>query len=103
MDASRTSRAWTRSTTGRRRPCVPSSPRPYERAKVEPIGKARVMSNIGWSGLALSLILVVIAMVVSLWKQLGLERSIAWASARAAAQLIAIGLLLRVLLEPGVS
>ena len=39
---------------------------------------------------------------MSLWKQLGLERSIAWAAARAAAQLMAIGLLLQVLLEPGV-
>lgn len=61
------------------------------------------MSNIGWSGLALSLLLVLIAIVLSLWKRLGLERSIAWAAARAAVQLIAIGLLLRVLLEPGIS
>ncbi len=59
------------------------------------------MSNIGWSGLALSLLLVLIAIGLSLWKQLGLERSIAWAAVRAALQLLAIGLLLRVLLEPG--
>ena len=61
------------------------------------------MSNIGWSGLAISLLLVLVAIVVSLWKQLGLERPIAWAATRAAAQLIAIGLLLQILLEPGVS
>ena len=61
------------------------------------------MSDIGWSGLALSLLLVLIAIVLSLWKQLGLERSIAWAATRAGAQLIAIGLLLKVLLEPGTS
>ena len=61
------------------------------------------MSDIGWSGLALSLLLVLIAIVLLLWKRLELERSIAWATARAAVQLIAIGLLLRVLLEPGVS
>ena len=61
------------------------------------------MSNIGWSGLALSLLLVLIAIALSLWKRLGLERSIAWATVRAAAQLVAIGLLLRVLLEPGTS
>jgi len=61
------------------------------------------MSNIGWTGLALSLLLVSVAIGLSLWKRLGLERSIAWAAARAAAQLIAIGLLLQVLLEPGTS
>ena len=61
------------------------------------------MTSIGWSGLALSLLLVVVAIVISLWKRLGLERSIAWAAARAAAQLVAIGLLLQVLLKPNVS
>jgi putative ABC transport system permease protein len=61
------------------------------------------MSDIGWSGLALSLLLVAIAIGVSLWKRLGLAGGIAWAAARAAAQLLAIGLLLRVLLEPGTS
>jgi putative ABC transport system permease protein len=61
------------------------------------------MKSIGWSGLALSLLLVLVAIVLSLWKRLGLERSIAWAAARAAAQLVALGLLLKVLLEPGTS
>ena len=61
------------------------------------------MTSIGWSGLARSLLLVLVAIVVSLWKQLGLERSFAWAAVRAAAQLFAIGLLLQVLLRPGVS
>ena len=61
------------------------------------------MSDIGVSGLAISLLLVLVAIVLSLWKQLGLERSIAWAATRAAVQLVAIGLLLKVLLEPGVS
>lgn len=61
------------------------------------------MTSIGWSGLALSLLLVVVAIVLSLWKRLGLERSLAWAAARAAVQLIAIGLLLEVLLRPHVS
>jgi len=61
------------------------------------------MTSIGWSGLALSFLLVLVAIVVSLWKQLGLERSIAWAALRAAVQLLAIGLLLQVLLRPGVS
>lgn len=61
------------------------------------------MTDIGWSGLALSLLLVLIAIVLSLWRGLGLERSVAWATLRAAAQLLAIGLLLQVLLEPGIS
>ena len=61
------------------------------------------MTSIGWSGLAISLLLVLVATVISLWKQLGLERSIAWAAVRAAVQLFAIGLLLQVLLRPGVS
>jgi len=61
------------------------------------------VSDIGWSGLALSLLLVLIAIVFSLWKRLGLERNIAWAAVRAAVQLLAIGLLLSVLLEPGTS
>ena len=61
------------------------------------------MTSIGWSGLAISLLLVLVAIVISLWKQLGLERSIAWAAVRAAVQLFAIGLLLQVLLRPGVS
>jgi putative ABC transport system permease protein len=61
------------------------------------------VTDIGWSGLALSLLLVVVAIGLSLWKQLGLERSIAWAATRAAVQLVAIGLLLQVLLRPGVS
>jgi putative ABC transport system permease protein len=61
------------------------------------------MTSIGWSGLVISALLVVVAIMVSLWKRLGLERSIAWAAIRAVAQLLAIGLLLEVLLRPGVS
>jgi putative ABC transport system permease protein len=61
------------------------------------------MSDIGWGGLALSLLLVVVAIVLSLWRQLGLERTIAWAATRALVQLLAVGLLLQILLEPGVS
>jgi putative ABC transport system permease protein len=61
------------------------------------------MTSIGWSGLALSLLLVLVAVVLSLWKQLGLERGIVWAASRAAVQLVAIGLLLQVLLKPNVS
>ena len=61
------------------------------------------MSDIGWSGLALSLLLVAVAIGLSLWRRLGLEASLLWSSARALVQLLGIGLLLQVLLEPGVS
>jgi putative ABC transport system permease protein len=61
------------------------------------------MTDIGWTGLALSLLLVAVAVLLSLWRHLGLERGILWASTRALAQLLAVGLLLQVLLEPDVS
>ena len=61
------------------------------------------MTDIGWAGLGISASLVAVAVVLSLWRQLGLERSIAWSAIRALAQLLAIGLVLEVLLEPGVS
>ena len=48
-------------------------------------------SSIGFSGVAASLVLVVLAMVLSWRDRLGLERSIAWAASRAFVQLVAIG------------
>lgn len=58
------------------------------------------MSNdIGWSGLAASLALVGVAVVLSYWRRLDLERSILWASLRAAAQLLLVGLALDFVLE----
>ncbi len=48
-------------------------------------------SSIGVAGVAASLVLVVIAAAISWRDRLGLERSIAWAAARALAQLLAIG------------
>jgi len=61
------------------------------------------LSDIGWTGLALSTFLVAVAIGLSLWRGLGLEPSLAWAALRAIVQLLAVGLLLKVLLEPGVS
>lgn len=61
------------------------------------------MTDIGWTGLALSLLLVAIALALSVWRRTGLELSIAWAATRALVQLLAVGLLLKLLLEPGVS
>ena len=61
------------------------------------------MSDIGWSGLAISLLLVAAAVALSLWRGLGLERSITAAAARALVQLLAVGLALQVLLRPETS
>jgi putative ABC transport system permease protein len=53
--------------------------------------------DIGWSGLLTSLVLVGVAVAISLWRRLGLEGSMLWASARAMAQLLVVGALLQVL------
>lgn len=55
---------------------------------------------ITWLGLLASLTLVVVAVVLSFGQSLRLERAIGWASMRAAAQLLAVGLVLRVVLDP---
>jgi len=56
--------------------------------------------DIGWTGLALSLLLVAVAMAVSAAQKLGLERSMLWASARALAQLLAVGSILTFIIDP---
>ncbi len=61
------------------------------------------MTDIGWVGLGISASLVAVAVVLSLWRQLGLERSIAWSAVRALAQLLLVGVVLDLLLRPGVS
>ena len=55
-----------------------------------------------WWGVAMSLVLVLVAAYVVRRQRLGLERDIAEATVRAAVQLVAIGLLLGVILEAGV-
>jgi putative ABC transport system permease protein len=49
---------------------------------------------IGWGGLALSLILVAVAVGLSMWQGLRLERDMLWATGRALVQLLAVGYLL---------
>jgi len=49
---------------------------------------------IGWGGLALSLILVAVAVGLSLWRGLRLEREVLWATGRALVQLLAVGYVL---------
>jgi putative ABC transport system permease protein len=61
------------------------------------------VSSVGWSGLAISLLLVAVAIGLSWWRGLALERTIAWATTRALVQLVAVGLALQVVLEPGTS
>jgi putative ABC transport system permease protein len=61
------------------------------------------VTDIGWEGLAVSLLLVGLAIGLSMWRGLGLEGSMAWASVRAVVQLLAVGLALQVLLEPDTS
>ena len=45
------------------------------------------MTTIGWVEIVASLTLVLVAVGLSLWKGLGIERSILWASLLAAVQL----------------
>lgn len=56
-------------------------------------------SDIGWGGLAASLVLVAVAVAISLARRLGLEGGVVWASARALAQLLAVGVALDFLLD----
>lgn len=49
--------------------------------------------------LAASLVLVGVSIALAWWLRLGVERSIAWASARAAVQLVAVGVLLSLIVD----
>jgi putative ABC transport system permease protein len=57
--------------------------------------------QVGWVGLATSLILVAFAAGISLWRRLGLGRQLLWASVRALVQLLIVGGALTLLFEPG--
>ena len=56
-------------------------------------------NDIGWTGLAASLLLVGVAVGLSFWRRLSLERSIIWASARAMVQLLLVGVALTFVLH----
>lgn len=58
-----------------------------------------VVADIEWWQAAISLVLVAVVLGVSLWRRLGLERSILWASFRAAIQLIAVGVFFAAIFE----
>ncbi len=56
--------------------------------------------DVGWWGLAASLVLVAITFGISLWRRLGLERDVVIAVVRAAAQLLAVGYALGFVIDP---
>lgn len=47
--------------------------------------------EVGFRDIAVSLVLVAVVVVVSLWRHLDLEGSVVWAAARAVAQLVLVG------------
>jgi putative ABC transport system permease protein len=57
-------------------------------------------SSIGWTGLGLSLILVAVAVGLSFWQGLRLERDMLWATGRALVQLLAVGYVLKYIVDP---
>jgi putative ABC transport system permease protein len=59
-------------------------------------------TQIGWTGVAASLVLVAVAVALSGWQHLALSRSILWACTRAAVQLFVVGFALKLVLDPGV-
>lgn len=56
--------------------------------------------DVGWWGLAASLLLIAVTLGISLWRRLGLERDVAIATVRALAQLLAVGYVLAVVIDP---
>lgn len=56
--------------------------------------------DVGALGVAASLVLVAVAIALSVAGRLGLERSLAWAAARALVQLLLVGVALTVVIDP---
>lgn len=56
-------------------------------------------ADIGLAGVAASGILIAVALSISLWRRLGLERSLLWAALRALAQLLIVGAALRLVVD----
>ena len=56
--------------------------------------------DVGWWGLAASLLLVAVTVGMSRWRRLGLEGDVVWATGRAIVQLLAVGYVLAVVLDP---
>ena len=56
--------------------------------------------DVGWWGLAASLLLIAITVAISVWRKLGLERDVLVATGRALAQLLGVGYVLAVIIDP---
>lgn len=56
-------------------------------------------SDIEWWQAAASFALIAVVVGLSLWRKLGIERSVLWAATRATVQLLAVGLLFTVIFE----
>lgn len=64
-------------------------------------GRATVAEgDVGWWGLAASLVLIAITLGISIWRRLGLERDVVVAVVRAGAQLLAVGYALSFVIDP---
>lgn len=58
-------------------------------------------TDIGLLGMAASSLLIAVAVGISLWRNLGLERSVLFAATRALVQLIIVGYALQLIVDPG--
>ncbi|HEX4903557.1 MAG TPA: iron export ABC transporter permease subunit FetB [Acidimicrobiales bacterium] len=56
--------------------------------------------DVGWWGLAASLLLVAVTIAISAWRRLGLEHDVLVATVRALVQLLAVGFVLVVIIDP---
>jgi len=59
-----------------------------------------VNGDVGFGGLAISLVMVAVAVAISVTRRLGLERSILWACTRALGQLLLVGVALDLVIDP---
>ena len=57
-------------------------------------------ADIGLAGLAVSGVLILVAVLISLWRKLDLERSLLWAAMRALVQLLVVGWALQLVVGP---
>jgi putative ABC transport system permease protein len=57
-------------------------------------------TDIGWGGLAASLVLIALAVGLSAWQRLRLGGQIVWATGRSAAQMFLVGWALKLVLDP---
>jgi putative ABC transport system permease protein len=56
--------------------------------------------DVGWWGLAASLLLIAVTLGISVWRRLGLEKDVLVATGRALVQLLAVGYALAVVIDP---